>query len=489
MSLKSHLARGLRATLVGQLIHTVASGLLIVLLTRYLLTPEEYGLVFLAISILTVTQMGSDLGIAKSGARFLAESRESDPSLVRPILATSLKLRLAAIAIVSLALAAITVPLADLLGEPGLVPLLYVGIAYLVAHSLNTFAGLSFQGFNRVQWSAAVRIVSGVTRPFFVTLFVLASWGPVGAIAGYAISYGLGALLGLALLFRHCYRSAPPAREDATVGKKILRYSLPLTVTRGANVLDKHVDTILIGFFLNPLAVGFYTLGKQINAFLLGPARSIGFTISPTFGEQKARDELDRAASIYETTLEHTLMLYVPAMAGIVLVAEPAIRLVFGEEYLGAVPVVQILSAYLLLQAITNVTSDGIDYLGRARFRAIAKGIASASNFVLNVILIPQFGVVGAAAATVATHSGYVLANLYVINQEFSLSVATLLKKLSMIVLVSLGMVLTVRTLLPYVSNVFVLVGVIGVGVLTWSLLATASGVLDVRRIYSLLTS
>ena len=489
MGLKSHLARGLRATLVGQLVHMAASGLLIVLLTRFLLTPDEFGLLFLAISIITVAMMFSDLGIAKSGARFLAENREPTPSLIRPILRSSLKLRLAAITVVSLCLGVFAGPLASVLGEPELVPLLYAGIAYLVVHSLNTFSGILFQGFSRVTWSARVKIVSGVTRPLLVTVFVLAGLGPLGAIVGYTVSYGLGALLGLYVLYRYFYRDYPSASENTDIANRIFRYSLPLTATRGANVLDKHVDTILVGFFMNPLAVGFYTLGKQINAFLLGPARSLGFTISPTFGEQKARDELDRAANLYETTLEHTLLLYVPAMAGVVVVAEPAVRIIFGTAYLGAVPVVQVLSVFLLLEAITNVTSDGIDYLGRARFRAIAKGVASTANFILNLLFIPRFGVVGAAAATVITHSGYVLANLYIINQEFSLATGKLVRKTMVIGLISLGMVLIVRVLLPYVSGIFFLVGVIGVGVIIWSGLATASGLLDVRQIYSTLTS
>lgn len=489
MSLKSHLARGFRATLIGQLVHMAASGLLIVLLTRYLFSVEEYGLLFLALSIITVALMFSDLGIAKSGARFLAEHRESTPSLVRPILRSSLKLRLVMISVVGLCLGAFAVPLASIFDKPELVPLLYAGIAYLAVHSLNTFSGVLFQGFSRVTWTARVKIVSGVTRPLLVTIFVLAGLGPVGAIVGYTVSYGLGALFGLYVLYRYFYRDYPSADEKTDIANRIFRYSLPLTATRGANVLDKHVDTILVGFFMNPLAVGFYTLGKQINAFLLGPARSLGFTVSPTFGEQKARDELDRAASIYETTLEHTLLLYVPAMAGVVVVAEPAVGIIFGTEYLGAVPVVQVLSVFLLLEAITNVTSDGIDYLGRARFRAVAKGIASTGNFILNLLFIPRFGVVGAAAATVITHSGYVLANLYIINQEFPLAVGRLIRKTTLIGLISLGMLLVVRVLVPYVSGILLLVAVICVGILTWSGLATASGLLDVRQIYSMLTS
>ncbi len=66
-------------------------------------------------------------------------------------------------------------------------------------------------------------------------------------------------------------------------------------------------------------------------------------------------------------------MLYIPAAAGLILVSEPLIYIVFGEEYAGAVPVLQILGIYAVLQSVKVLTDNGLDFLGRARERAIAK--------------------------------------------------------------------------------------------------------------------
>jgi len=75
--------------------------------------------------------------------------------------------------------------------------------------------------------------------------------------------------------------------EDG-LSRRLLEYSVPLTATQSANVIDKQIDIVLVGAFINPAAVAFYTLAKQITEFVLAPAASLGFTISPNFGEQKA---------------------------------------------------------------------------------------------------------------------------------------------------------------------------------------------------------
>jgi O-antigen/teichoic acid export membrane protein len=169
------------------------------------------------------------------------------------------------------------------------------------------------------------------------------------------------------------------------------------------------------------------------------------------------------------------------------LVADPVVRHVFGADYLPAVPVVQVFGAYILVHAVNKITADGLDYLGRARSRAVAKGTMAVANFTLNLLLIPLMGVVGAAVATVATYSVYTGVNLYVIHDELALRVAYLARWVAAVCGVSLGMAAAVGAVVPYISGLPTLVGVIGLGVAVWAALAVGSGLLDVRRLASLL--
>jgi O-antigen/teichoic acid export membrane protein len=460
-----------------------------VLLTRYLLEPSAYGLLFLGLSVIGVARLFSDLGLAKSAARYVSDFKENDPSQIPYVLLAALKYRLALIALVGGVLALANELIARFVGEPELAPLLLVGALYLGVHSLSVFNSLLFQGFNRVEWSALVEIVNNVNRVVFVVVFVFGfGLGAVGAMLGYLAGAALAMLVGAGVLYWKFYAKHEKADSaESGLSRRVLEYSVPLTVTKGAGVINNKIDTILIGVLLNPAAVGFYTIAKQISSSVLAPAGSLGFTISPELGEQKANEQLDRASELYQQAVEYTLLLYIPGAVGLVLVAEPTVRIVFGEEYLSAVPVVQVFGAYVVLRAINKITTKTLDYLGRARIRAIAKGATAISNFVLNLLLIPRFGVVGAGVATVITYGAYTMINVSVMQSELPLSLTDLLRSVVLILGTTVGMAAAVFASMPLVSNGPSLAGVIFLGVAVWAGLATVTGLVNVRSVMSFL--
>lgn len=488
MTTLDHIVRGFKATLVARAIYMVSSALLMVLLARFFLDPDGYGVLFWAIGVLAVVQLVADLGLGKSAARYFAEYSERDPGQIRYLVRRVIAYKLVAVTLVSIVLLAAHEWIAVSLGDPAAAPFLAAGVLYIVANSFNVFSQIAFQGFNHLVYSAAVQALGGVSRLVFAVVFVLAGFGALGAFFGYVIGYAIAAVFGLTVLYFRVYsRYEDAPRFEPGLPRRLLEYSVPLTATRSANVLDKQIDIVLVGVFLNPAAVAFYTLAKQITSFVLAPADALGFTISPNFGEQKAAGELDRTRDIYESALSHVLLLYVPAAVGLAIVAEPFVRLIFGAEYVDAAPLLQLLCVFVVLQAITNLTSDGLDYLGRARARAVAKGGTSIANFGLNLALIPTIGVIGAALATVLTHTVYVAVNLYIVHSELSLRLDVLARNGAVIGLITGVMAAAVLFATPQITSLPVLLIVVGLGALTWAVLAVASGMVRPRQVRAVL--
>lgn len=475
-------ARGFRAILLADGLRLAAKGGMLVLLTRFLLTPEEYGLLFLAIAVLGVLLLFGELGFAKSTARYLTEFREREPGQVPYVVRTGLAATLVTVTLVAVALVVGRGVVASVLGEPGLSALLLVGTGFIAARALAGFCATAFQGFNRIGWSAVVNSTESIAQPVAVVALVVLGFGVVGALAGYVVGSAVAALFGLVVLRRTLrdYRDGSP-RQPGLV-RRILAYSVPLTATKGANVLDRRVDAVLVGFFLTPVAVAYYTLAKQIADLVMAPAAALGFAVSPSYGEHQANDRLERASRIYETTFAHTIAAYAPAAAGMILVADPAVRIVFGDDYAGAVPVVQLFGFHVLLLAIDKITNDGLDFLGEARSRAIAKGVASVGNFVLNLALIPVFGVVGAAVATVTASAILVGVELVIVARQLPIRPVRMVRQVALSGGVTAAMAVVVFLALPFVSGLVTLVGIVLLGGAVWGVLATASGLLDVRR-------
>ncbi len=483
MELSERISRGVKATFGANILDVAANGLLIIILARYLLTPDEYGLLYFAISILGVVGIFGTLGLPSSIARYVTEYTESDPTQLRYILSFSLLVLVTLSGIVGLVVTLSSPLIATYLGEPGLAPLLALGIAYIFLQAMRKYLSKSFQGLNRVDYSALVSSISAVGRIVFVIAFVLLGFGVVGALAGYVAGFFVAVAIGFIILYWNFYRTYEATQTpEAGLRKRILEYSVPLTATRGATVLDKQVDTILVGIFLTPAAVGFYTIAKQVSEVCITPAQALGFTVSPAYGEQQAGDRGERAARLYEQSLEGVLLLYVPAVVGLVLVAEPMIRYVFGPEYLDAVPVLQIMALYVLANAINRITSDGLDFLGRARARAIVKSITAIANVILNILLIPTIGLIGAPIATVITYSIYAGANVFIIGTELPIQFGTAARTTLGVSTVSVVMGACVYLLLPHVSGLISLFAVVGLGVAVWALLGALGGLLDFRK-------
>jgi O-antigen/teichoic acid export membrane protein len=484
MSYSERIVSGVRSLLAARVVYAVSNAVLIVVLTRYLLEPDSFGRLQFALSVLSVIVLFGSLGLPKSTARYLTEYVERDASQVRYILRRSALFVVVLSVAVGALVAVSSGRLAALLGEPELLALLAVGSLYIPIYGLYDYLTFTFQGFNRVTWNAVIRTINGVGRLVFAVGLVLLGFGAVGALLGYVLGFALAVVVGGVVLYQRFYRRYERTeRPEPGLERRILRYSVPLTATKAANVVDTKVDSILVGVLLNPVAVGVYAVARQVADVVTMPASSFGFTISPMLGEQKAQDQVAVARKLYEEALVYTLLFYVPAAAGLALIADPLVRVVFGSEYLSAGPVVQVLAAYVVIHAVNQVTSDGLDYLGRANSRAVAKVVMAVSNVGLNLVLIPAVGVVGAAAATAITYGGYTLFNVYIIHAELSIRVRHVLRKAVVVSAIAGVVVLTVLGALPYVSGVASLLGTVAIGGGVWAVLSVASGIVDLGRL------
>jgi O-antigen/teichoic acid export membrane protein len=489
MNLSDRIAAGFKATLLARAVHALANGALLLVLTRYLLDPDQYGLLYFAISVVGIAQLFGSLGVPNATARYVNEYLENDETQVRYIIRWSLAIILTVAITVSVVVSLAGNGLADLLGRPAVGPLLTVGGLYIAGRSLIGYLKSVFQAFNRVGYSAALTVINSVTRLAVTSGLVLLGYGVTGAMAGYVVGFFVAIAVGLVALYVRFYRPLPPSTNpESDLRGRIARYSIPTAATRASVVLDSKIDTVLVGILATPTAVAFYTLARQIADLCIAPAQSLGFTITPTLGEQSAAENSDVAGQIYTESLRNVLLLYVPAAAGLVIMAEPTIRYVVGQEYLGAVPLVQLYAFFVIVRAIHKITGSALDYLGLARVRAIARGTSAGGNFLLNLLLIPPLGALGAGIATVITYSAYTGVNVYYIHRELRFDVGAVVSDLARVTAIAGIMAGVVLSMLPYIGGVLSLAAVIVTGAAVWAALSIASGLVEPSAVISFIT-
>lgn len=128
-------------------------------------------------------------------------------------------------------------------------------------------------------------------------------------------------------------------------------------------------------------------------------------------------------------------------------------------------------------------TSNGLDFLGRARARAIAKGITSVGNVLLNILLIPLIGVIGAVLATLVTYSIYTSLNVYVMSTELNVRDGQIADELYDVIVVTAAMVVVVVPISRYIEGVITLFATVGIGVVVWGVISIQRGFISIDDI------
>ncbi|WP_207589617.1 oligosaccharide flippase family protein [Halomontanus rarus] len=484
--MRSKLVSSITSEFAGRAFHALVTGALLVFLTRSL-GAESYGLLALAISIFAFFRLFSEMGISRSAAKYVAEFKTDDPAKADAVVVESRKLAVIAAVAVSLILVVSADLLAAVLDEPELSSVIIVGSGIVLFYSLHQYNRILLQGYENVVMSAKLHGLEALFTGLFVIGFVLFEPSVVTAVLGYVFGYAAAAIIGFVMVARIRNDDATTSTDGSDMRTRILRYNVPLTVTRLSNVVDGQLDILLVGYFLNPLPVAFYTIGKEISRLVSVPAASIGFALSPTYGANKAAGQLETAASIYQESLSKALIFYIPASLGIILVADIAIPIVFGDEYTGAIVVVQILALFVFFEGLAYISSPAINYLGRARSEAIAKFVTSVGNLLLNILLIPIVGVAGAAVATVITHGVYSIATVYIVYVELAFDLAAvercLIRVTAVTVLMGGGVYMLVQMFTGYVA---LLLGM-SVGVAIWLFACHVFALLDYRELATML--
>lgn len=170
-------------------------------------------------------------------------------------------------------------------------------------------------------------------------------------------------------------------------------------------------DVVLIGFLMDERAVGLYTAAYRVGFLLLAMAVAVHVSYLPAMTRAAAEGRA-RVRAVAEQSLDLAAMLAAPLIVGGMIVANPLIRALFGAEYAdgaGALRLVLLSVGCIFFSlAFHNIL------LVSNRLAAETRIVAAAAvvNIVLNVFLIPRYGLLGAASATVASE-GLILAATY----------------------------------------------------------------------------
>ncbi|MEA2703023.1 MAG: hypothetical protein QOD63_968 [Actinomycetota bacterium] len=277
--------------------------------------------------------------------------------------------------------------------------------AYLANASLNAFG-----------WTATASAVDAVGSAVQL-IAVLGVWGAgARSVDPYLVAMLLGNVLQLALALVVLRRHGVKLRPRCSRGpwRRLVRTGLPGIALDVGGVLTFKIDRYLIAAFLAPAAVGIYSVAATASELLRMPVLALSQPIFYRLASGSARI----------SDFRHTRRLCLAATAALVVVmflaAPVAVETLFGPDYAGAVTPLRI-----LLLAEFGITAFYLDAssLAAGLHKVGAAGGAAVVGLVFvavgDLILIPSYGIAGAAWASVVAYSAMgLVAHLLVRRHE-----------------------------------------------------------------------
>lgn len=385
------------------------------------LGPDGFGHYALALAIASGAAFLADLGINAATPRFVAERRGSR-SAVAAVLGDSLRLKLLVSVPVCVALFALAGPISQVFDAPEAEwPLRGMAIAVLTQGVFLLVLG-SFEALGRISINLKIVASESVVEAGAIVALVLLGGGAAGAAFGRGIGYAVGAGIALAFIWRIV--GAPRARSGPASGvgpRDIAQYAGALLIIDGLFRLFREADVLLIAALVGGgAAVGLFELPMMLAWFLHYPVGAVSTAVAPRLA--RTADGRPPQVETFATALRYIIAFQGIFLAPIVVWAEPIVVTLLGAEYRESAQVLRALAPFVLLSGPAVLVSLGVNYLGEARRRIPLVIVVLLVNVVVDIVLIPEIGIVGGAIGTDLAYAIWVPAHLLIIQRLLALS-------------------------------------------------------------------
>ncbi len=415
------MARGAAANVSGALLTTGLSFALILLIT-HTISAAAFGLFTIASTVILIAQVPALLGLDTGTVRFVALGASADDEeRARGSLQTSLLLASAS----SAALMAVIVWTAPWLADqffhkPGAAHLIRIVALSLPGLVLARVVIAGLQGLGVMTYSAWLNPIRGMLN--IVSAAPLLALGLGARGLGYAsvITAWATLAIGLALLLQAHPTTLRPVPLHWEYGR-LLRFSLPQTLTTMLLYVMLWTDILLLGRLGTAGEVAIYRVAQN----LLSPAQTIststGQMFAPRIAAEDAHGDRRTLGMMLKRVTYWNIALSLPVFLALLLLPGPLLGL-FGRHYEAGATALAILAAGQLFNAATGPLGQMINMSGRPYITMTNNAAVATLNVVGCVILIPRYGITGAACSTTASITAVNLLKLVQVRRLFGVN-------------------------------------------------------------------
>jgi O-antigen/teichoic acid export membrane protein len=401
------IARGGALNLVGGVTAGI-SGFVLTVVVTHGWDPATAGLLFSATSLFLILSatglLGTDTGLARHVLRYEAQGRGNDVSTV-------LKTALTPVVVVGVLIGLLLALAADTItawvGLPSRASDVFRVFAVALPLAVLSDACLAAtQAFGNMRATVVIdRLLRSGGQPIAAAVAVLIGVGLTGLSVAWALPYAVAAAISPVALIRTVRRRRRgqvnqfPARPAAEIRREFWSYTWLRGVARLFQVALQRSDIILVAALRSPAEAALYTAATRFVVLGQLGVMAIQQVLRPRLTEMLAVEDDAETNRVFATSTAWIMALSWPIYVTAI-VAGPLYLGIFGEEYVQPGELVVVLMGLGMLLAMAAGPVDVVLLMaGRSALSLFNNGAALAVNIALNLVLIPRYGINGAAAS------------------------------------------------------------------------------------------
>ncbi len=469
MSLKKKAIKGVMWTILESWGRRIFSYIVFFTLAR-LLVPEDFGLIALATSFISFASIFINGGFTTA----LVQHSKIDPEHLDTAFWTNLAL--------GLMFALITLGISGLIAELYHQPELKLVICWLsLTFILNAF--------KQVQEAILTRQLR-----FKVLAIRSLSVSFVGGIAGVTSAFcGLGVwslvlqqLVGEflnAIVLWQASNWRPGFNFSIKHLKELFVFGVNIIGISFFNFVNTNSDNLLIGYFLGPKELGYYTLAYKVFQLFLQLVSSLSQqVVFPVLC--KIQTQKERLKSAFYDIIQLTSLLSFPVFLGLVVLTPEIVSVMFGENWMPIIPVMRILGFVGILHSVYSIKVSLITAMGKPSWNLWLNCVNSITNVIV-FFLVVHWGIVAVASAYVIRSYMFSPFRLWMIKKLIQINLSQYLQQYNVPIIASGVMVISILGIKHFFSEILFLpallifCGAMGIGIYSLVIMLVAPKLFD----------
>lgn len=390
----------------GEILSRILGVALFIILARHL-GPEDFGIYTLALSFYMIFSLISNFGLSNLLVKDVAREKEVAPKYIGSIMVIK--------SILSIACIVLLILLTWILDYPfkTTIAILIYSIALIFSSHMETFSSL-FRAYEVMQYSSLINILRSIIGFILVLAAVYMQLGILEIVGTQALSFFIVFIIFFYFTNKRFVKIKP--LFDGILIKKLILGALPFLMTGTVYIINAKVDVVMLSKLGSESMVGLYSAANELIFTLFVIPNLLSTAIFPVISK-KFKESINSIAEMCNFSSKILIILGVPMGTGIFILSPQIIHLIYGQRFNDSIIALQILSITIILTFSRVVFSWALTAIDKVNLALTEYILCLILNIVLNIFLIPKYGLIGISIANIIVSIFGNIFLLYMLNR------------------------------------------------------------------------